>query len=395
MALALQLGTGPLYGQDEGPTFKFDGQVRLRGELDGRTTGTGVDEAVLSRIRAGVNVGLVDWLAAYIQVQDVRAWGESLNTLTDANADNFDLHQGYVDLLSNDMYLRLGRQIYRIADERLIGAVEWSNPGRSFDGVLGDGVFGDLSVQAFWMNVIERDNLLVIGLHPQLNEGLDADGWLLGGFASYPIGGGAVELTAVHDRKAMTNESYTVDLRAHGKANSLVYEGAGAYQFGYGRSAFFLNGKIGWDTGVWSLAGQVDYLSGDEEGSDWSKAFNTLYATNHKFYGYMDYFLLLPLQTDGAGLVDAIVRGLWRLPKSWQLMLDLHYFQTAKQRDGKRALGFEADLVTRKPLVSYASLLAGFSVFVPQDLATDIIVAFADGKETTYWGFVQLNVVWP
>jgi hypothetical protein len=394
LALALPLGTGALYGQDDGPTFKFNGQVRLRGELDGRTTGIGTDEAVLSRVRAGVNVGLIDWLGAYVQIQDVRAWGESFNTLTDASADNFDLHQGYLDLLSDDMYLRLGRQIYAIADQRLIGSVEWSNPGRSFDGVLGSGLFGDVTAQLYWMNLVERDSILVIGLDPQLNEGLDADGWLVGGFASYPMQGGALELTAVHDRKAITRESYTVNLRAHGKADNIIYDGAGAYQFGDNRSAFFLSGKAGWDTGVWSLAAQVDYLSGDEEGSDWKNAFNTLYATNHKFYGYMDYFLLLPAQTDGAGLVDFIARGLYRLPKQWQLMLDLHYFQTAKQRDGMRGLGFEADLVTRKPIVKYASLLAGFSIFVPQDLATQVIRAFEDGKETTYWGFVQFNVVW-
>ena len=32
--------------------------------------------------------------------------------------------------------------------------------------------------------------------------------------------------------------------------------------------------------------------------------FNTLYATNHKYYGFMDYFIDIPRHTYGLGLID-------------------------------------------------------------------------------------------
>jgi len=53
------------------------------------------------------------------------------------------------------------------------------------------------------------------------------------------------------------------------------------------------------------LSAGVDYLSGDDgEDETKYKVFNTLYATNHKFYGFMDYFLNLPVHTYGKGLMD-------------------------------------------------------------------------------------------
>jgi hypothetical protein len=175
LSLVAILPPGSLVAQDddEYPKISFDGQFRLRAEADGRTTGTKPDYATLSRIRGGVRVGLTDWIRAYVQLQDARAWGSELNTLTDAGADNFDMHQGYAELGGTGAFnTRLGRQEMILGDERLVGAVGWSNTGRSFDGVRLMGEARGIGWTAFAYNVAERDSLLVVGLHPQLNEGV-------------------------------------------------------------------------------------------------------------------------------------------------------------------------------------------------------------------------------
>lgn len=54
-----------------------------------------------------------------------------------------------------------------------------------------------------------------------------------------------------------------------------------------------------------------DYLSGNSDGTNIgskSNNFNTLYATNHKFYGYMDYFLNIPTDSKQRGLIDLYTR---------------------------------------------------------------------------------------
>jgi hypothetical protein len=398
-ACALLLIPGSLLGQEgnEYPTFRWDGQFRLRAEADGRTSGVDPDFATLSRVRLGAGVGLLDWLDVYAQIQDARAWGSELNTLTDASADHLDMHQIYADMGSTPAFkARLGRQIAFLADQRLIGAVEWSNTGRSFDGVRFLGKASGLSWTAFVMNVRERDSLLAVGLHPQDNQGVFDDGWLVAVFGSRKFGDVNSEFTFAYDRKAATDESYTVNLRLHGRTGAVLYEGAGAYQFGPDRSAFFGSGKAGVAIGKATIAAQLDYLSGDTDPtSTTTNAFNTLYATNHKFYGYMDYFLFIPQQLDRAGLVDGILRGSLATSANTTVRLDVHRFLTAKERLGTRQLGTEIDLVGRWNIAAPATLDAGFAVFAPDDLASVMLPAFAGNDSMTWWGYVQLFLKWP
>lgn len=395
--MAPTLSFGQDKGDEEYPRFKFDGQFRLRTEFDGRTAGVDPDFATLSRIRVGVNGYLEDWIGAYIQIQDARAWGTALNTLNDATADRFDFHQAYIVLgRESQVFTRLGRQEVNLGDQRLVGAVAWSNTGRSFDGVRVLGNAGKIKWNAFGLNVAERDSLIAIGLDPQINQGVFDDGWLVGGFANTSLGDLTAELTALYDVNAATDKSFTANLRAHGAAGLFIYDAAGAYQGGPDRSAYFLSGKAGLAPGKWTIAAQLDYLSGDDDPTDGdAKAFHTLYATNHKFYGYMDYFLAIPQQLDQAGLVDAMLRASFQVNPTTVLRADLHRFNTAKERLSETALGTEFDLVAGWRAHKYARLDGGGGIFAPEPLITQMIPAFAGGDKTTWWAFVQLTVMWP
>jgi hypothetical protein len=108
----------------------------------------------------------------------------------------------------------------------------------------------------------------------------------------------------------------------------------------------------------------------------------------------MDYFLALPAQLDDAGLVDAILRGTWGAAKNTSIRVDLHRFWTAEERFGETELGTELDLVGAWNILPVANLQAGGGLFMPEELATQLLPAFAGGKETTWWGFVQLTLNW-
>ncbi len=384
----------PLHAQST-TRFVFGGEFRMRGEWDGRTVDAGPDAVALSRVRLGVRAELADWIGAYAQLQDARGWGTEGSTL-DGSADALDMHQAYVELGTKALAGRLGRQEVALADERLIGAVGWSNTGRVFDGARLLGETGGIAWQAFWMNVGERDSVLATGTDPQLNQGLDDDGWLIGGFASGRFGGTTAELTAIVDRRAVTEESYTLNLRAHGRAGAFAYEAAGAYQFGPDRSAYFGSGKAGVALGSVTVAAQADYLSGDDDPTDrQTRAFHTLYATNHKFYGIMDYFLAFPNQLQQAGLVDAMLRGSYTLPKNAVVRLDVHRFALAEERFGARALGTEVDVIGDWSLHQTTGLQIGGGIFLPESLAGRFLPAFTAGDDPTYWAYVQLTVRWP
>ncbi len=387
---------GSLTAQESAPPgMSFSGQVRLRGEWDGRTTGTGDDAAVLSRIRLGVRVAPQSWINVLAQLQDHRAWGTELDPV-EGTADALDLHQGYVDLTRGGSTVRLGRQEVGLGDERLIGPLAWANTGRSFDGALVQQQLNAGHVRVFWMNVAERDSLNLIGIHPQGNEGTDSDGWLIGAFVTKTVGATVLEGMFLHDRNAATDESYTAHGRLNGTMGSFVYDGSGAYQFGPNLRAFLLSARVGAAFGNGgSVAAQLDYISGDADTLDATgRAFQTLYPTAHAYHGYMDYFLTFPRNTLGGGLVDAIGRVRLPTPEFWSARADVHRFSLAQERNGSKGLGWEIDAVARRAFAGTSAVELGASVFVPEDLMTTIAPAFAAGADLTYWGYLMLIVNW-
>ncbi len=134
---------------------------------------------------------------------------------------------------------------------------------------------------------------------------------------------------------------------------------------------------------------QADYLSGDATPLDEThSAFNTLYATNHAFYGAMDLFLAPAQQTGFLGLLDLVLRTSVQ-PQSWTIGANLHYFQLGRaDPTGRRALGWELDLGASKRLVSGLAIQAGYSIFDPSDAAG----AAAIGDELLHWAFLQSAV---
>ncbi|HET7040134.1 MAG TPA: alginate export family protein [Gemmatimonadales bacterium] len=377
----------------------MSGEIRLRGEWDGRTAAAGDDAATLSRVRLGARAELRPWLSAFVQLQDARAWGTETNTAADGTADQLDLHQGYVDLRALGLTARLGRQELALSDERLVGPLLWANTTRTFDGAVFGHEHARGEVRLFWMNVAERDALIAVGVDPQANEGDDQDGWFMGGFLAHRLGASArAEVMFLHDRNAVTDKSYTAWGRFYGRAGDILYDGSGAYQFGADREAFQASGRLGLAVGPrGSLALQLDVLSGDADTLDATrKAFASLYGTGHLFHGYMDYFLDFPRQTVQAGLIDAIARLVAPVPQPWTLLADLHYFALAAERNGQRGLGVEGDVILGRALVPGATVEAGGSVFVPRDLVGTILPAFAGGTDDpTYWGYVMLTVRFP
>lgn len=396
-AMATVVGGGSLAAQGTPPALQLSGQVRLRGEWDGRTAATGDDAAVLSRVRVGITSRFQPWLSAVIQLQDARAWGSEADP-ADASADQLDVHQGYLELVRGRTILRVGRQEVALGDERLVGASAWSNTGRAMDGALLRRDFRSGHVRLFWMNVGERDALLPGGLSPQLNQGADTDGWFLGAHVTRAAGSATLEGMLLHDRNAVTDRSWTAQGRAHGATPSgrFQYDASAAYQFGSDRAAYLVSALLGVrvaETG--RVAGQVDVLSGDDSPLDGRRrAFQSLYPSPHPFHGFMDYFLVFPAHTAGRGLVDASVRALLPVRADWTLRGAAHHFALEKGAQG-RSLGVEIDVAASRPLAAGVALDVGASLFDPGEAMEFVSPAFTAGTgSTTYWGYVMLTVGW-
>ncbi|MEX2610145.1 MAG: alginate export family protein [Gemmatimonadota bacterium] len=404
----LTIASPPVALQAQESGVRFGGEVRVRHELERPITTGSFDQFTLLRTRLGVQAALAEGARALIQFQDSRVFGEESSTF-DASAELLDLHQGYLELvqpaLGRQLTLRAGRQEMILGNERLVGAVGWSNTGRSFDGARLDVAApdGGRCFSVFAATVAERGE--------RFSAGAEDDDHL---FAGLTVGGGPLEAWLLHDRAA-TYRSFTgVDRTTLGARADVALGGAfdawleGAYQAGnqvqgvaldQDIGAWFAGGRLSWDAAAGALTGLsagVDYLSGDEDPLDGNYgAFNTLYATNHKWYGYLDLFLDPAGRTADRGLIDAVATGRLNAVGDHTLQVDVHRFWTAAEQSSAeaRALGWELDLTLPVPLGPTHALLLGYSAF--RNGAAAPLAGLGGDGETWHFAYLQATVAFP
>lgn len=62
-------------------------------------------------------------------------WGYRAAALGLWFADNLDIHQAYLEYDFGAAALRVGRQKFNLADQRLVASLEWANTARVYDSV--------------------------------------------------------------------------------------------------------------------------------------------------------------------------------------------------------------------------------------------------------------------
>jgi hypothetical protein len=344
------------------------GQVRSRWQLKG-TDNLSSDGHVATRTRASLKATLEGGVTAFTQWQDVRIWGEEANTLGDFNADNIDLHQGWVQFSAfagTAADVRLGRQEIALGGQRLVGAVGWTHQGRSFDGA----------------RVTFRDNnstfeVVAARLGDATSPASAIDANLIGIYATVaPLSGS--ELYVLRNSADNKTDQITAGVRKAGMAGEFAYRVEGAYQTGERAgvdvAAFLAGARLGRKVGKTNVTLWYDYLSGDDDlGDNESKVFDTLFATNHKFYGFADYFLNIPVHTAGLGLQDLAVKAKTTLRPGLSLGVDVHTFSLAQDTGVTTAhLGEEVDVTLGYDYRGAAKFTCGMSYVVAADGFADI-----------------------
>jgi hypothetical protein len=132
-----------------------------------------------------------------------------------------------------------------------------------------------------------------------------------------------------------------------------------------------------------------DLLSGDDEPfDDETGVFDTLFGTNHKFYGFMDLFTNIPVHTSGRGLQDVALKTTFGPAPAMTLQADLHVFLVAAG-DGLASgrIGEEIDLTARWALTPDVAVSAGGALFRPGD------AGIVPGDNVRSWLFLMADVV--
>ncbi len=351
---ASAIAAGPAsVGLGPDTTLTFDGQYRPRYVLHSGRSFTGGKltdtDRVTHRARLGATLAREGGASFTLRIQDVRIWGEESDTLNDFSAGGLDVHEAFAVIPFTEcgcVSLKLGRQEISFDTQRIIGAVGWSQRGRSFDALrlhLGKG----------------KTNADLFGAILKEDDG-DADGTLAGGATNSFMAGlhGTWQYDPAHNLSLLalsvnqadpTVARHTVGVVATGKVGSFSYTGEGYYQLGK---------TGGQDVSAWLVAVRPSFtfdapwkpsvtlwgeaLSGDgtAEGT-----FDTLFATNHKFYGEMDFFLATVGHTGKLGLVDAGGRVAVKPHAKLGLHVDVHQLMSMEaDTNNKKSFGTEIDV---------------------------------------------------
>jgi len=369
-----------------GGQIRFRAEVRQNGDLNSQLSD--LRDFIGQRIRSHVRGKLSDTVETYVEVQDSRLWGQE--TSPTANDRLTDLHQGYLqvsDFLRRGLTLRAGRQELAYGSERLVGALDWDNVGRSFDAVK-----MRYSSQSWWSDAFaakvidrrstargERDQYLY-GLFNQFfshrPRHLEVYGFLFRDGLRSP---GEI---ASRGRKA--TEIMTLGFRSDKNVEPGVsYELEFAGQFGHrgfdSHRAHALAAKA-YKT-VESkhqlrLGFEYDMASGDRDPADGhSGEFLNLFPTNHKYYGYADLMGWRNMQD---------FRPMFTVAAGPQMKFDIDYHRLyllaarGPWKDaGGNVLGFdpagqsgthvgdELDFTVWFPIHKYVKIQSGYSLFVP------------------------------
>ena len=393
------MGAAPSHAQEaEYPRYSLNGQIRHRFEYNNKDLNSDVDAVSfnLLRTRIGVRFEPAAHTEALLQVQDARTLGEETNTLTDGSADQLDLHQAYfkiVDLFNAPVDIQVGRFEAKYGSERLIGAVGWHNIGRSFDGVLVRLHPENAKIDVFNYKVAEK-----------LQPGETGDLNVLGIYGDFPlIEGYTTQAFALWQRAYPTSSlsRYTIGGFVKGRTANVLSTVEWAYQGGKRENmdvaAYMVTFDLGYAfpklTYAPILSAGIDYLSGDNNPAGGTyKVFDTLYATNHKFYGFMDYFLNIPVHTSGLGLRDLHAALAAKPHKRAGVKLVYHHFQANEDFAlGGGAFsthfGDEVDLTLNVKYNPRVTFVGGGSVFVPGR-----IFDVTRGSDTGFWAYAMTIV---
>lgn len=393
--------------------FTLSGQIRPRAELRNgfKTPNTAAnDPAFFIEQRSRLNVDYrTSQLGFYLSLQDVRIWGNTNQIYKDDPALT-NVYEAWGEYrFSPQSSLRVGRQALDYDNARFLGDLDWAQQGRSHDAAKF--VYSDTSgfalhvAAAFNQNVPFEPGQLSGTFYDLNNYKTMQFIWLHKDWNT-----ANASLLIHNDGRQQADSSIafrqTYGLIAEKALENVTLGGELYYQGGKDAgdrnvSAWLIALQASFKTAVTPLTIGVDYLSGSQRGDTESNTFVPLYGTNHKFYGFMDYFYVgnnHGQEGRTAGLVDIYLQSKFTLGEKSALIAHVHHFQsptTVYAAEGANeelssGLGEEIDLVYNLNLSKEVNFKLGYSQLFSTD-ALEMLKGGGEREGMNQWAWAMLT----
>lgn len=373
------------------PNLKVWGENRIRLNLENMSFVADADAiwATEARTRIGIAGSKGDNAGVVFELQDSRMLGDDPGTLA-FNNGTFEagVHQAYFWYKPCEKgWLKGGRMSVGLHNERLIGKVDWSNVGRTYEGFMFDRQLNDnISFAGAAFQVLETytagDNAgdpMVYVLNMNMKE-QGVDFFLI----QVKDNGNALGLGTDFNYSLNTFGAYSN--RSFGQG--FFYDAMFAMQSGNDdadakHSGMLAYAKVGkkMDNGM-KVGVVVDYTTGDDpDTADEYEAFNNLFYTGHKFRGAMDYFVAQPMD----GLMDIGLFAYYPVNDSWTVGGTFHKFDSVQDMNaaGDKAFGTEIDLAAKYSNGNFR-WETGFSMFSDEDYGATAGMGSGEGASWIY-----------
>jgi len=403
-------------------TFSISTQFRPRGEYRNgagfpRSEETLPATFVNNRSRLSMNYKRND-MEIRMSAQHVNLWGE--DPPTDRNG-RFMLNEAWTKIYfgKGDLFAQFGRQALVYDDERLLGASDW-NPSGRFHDVLKLGFENTMNKLHLIFALNEsNDNWeggnKYTGGQPYKN--MQTVWYNFGGKVS-PASislilinlGWQVEKPVVASQPVEYEIKYLQTFGTHINSNQLgnnlfysllFYYQTGINSYNKDVSAYIAGTKLGYLIYPHlSVFISNDFLTGQDINNNKVTAFSTLYGTNHRYYGTMDYFYATAMKAgvSNPGLNDIQLGINYKPSGKVETMFNYHFFLTVRDEITiaadiekiKRYIGSEFDFQVNFNIMKDARLMAGYSFMLGTE--TMDIIKGGDYKLWQDWGWISINL---
>ncbi len=385
------------------------GEVRPRTEMYGgvntrlRNEGESLGVATQQRTRLNFNYEDSTGLKIVFSPQLVHFWGQmpqAYDLLGDGAPGgpepNFSVFEAYAQYKASDWYtLKVGRQAISYGDQRWFGALGWAASGRSHDALVNKLSFGDVKLD---VGVALNRTKHFQGVDSVAFTNIQADYnsmqylWLtipVDNFKIQAMATNVVASTELTSNSIEYGNTSTFGILPSFSTDNIAVNASAYYQIGEGdRKAFLYALDFTYKGLGFPLTIGADIVSSDDPTTSDNEAWLQPFGTNHKFYGYMDFFYVGP--GEAIGLNDFYVKGVVNIGEKSKIIGFVHNFRENNQLefDGE-AYGTEIDLVYNMNVSKGFNFKLGYSTI----FATEVLEAYKGGSadEFNHWAWMQLT----
>ena len=348
-----------------------------------------------------------------ISFQDVRIWGSTSQIYkTDPNVVTNVYEAWGLYRFSSTWSLKVGRMAWDYDNARFLGDLRWAAQSRSHDGL----VVSYQSEESKW-KVDIGGAFNQVGFEPAIltetfYSGVNNYKTNQFLYVNRKLDNARFSLLVHNDGRQVQADStlamrQTYGLIGSGTIGDLGLGGELYYQGGKNANdvdvnAFLISAYFKLNTSLTPVTLGFDYLSGTSINDSKDKSFNPLYGTNHKFYGYMDYFYVGNAhgqEGNIAGLLDVHLKTKFKTGERSSLVVNTHVFQSAADlynpvitsQSESKYLGTEVDLVYTLKMEEYVKLNIGYSQMFAGSSMEFVKAAPGDSGAFNNWIWMMID----